>query len=423
MTSKPKLSRGASELLETVKHRYLDSQDFNGLHIATQRNSAEEVTSAIELAKAGLVEVIGESDYINIHIRPWPSKRSVAVQVQELRSLSDDDYGVCLYPTTSAMESVELPKRFEDSPFGRAMARGRSTLEIAFFSSDILESYRNDARFQFNMSDFGVSFVLSDEAYDDPDQPEKDQVMLLHLGFGYDMRQFDPKTPGSPIIRRVAAFYGDLKDLTPQHQQRWASFQVDADGVDPHPVWYASKMGTFPDGIGPFTRLTQELKYINDLFQNVWGVNLFRVNALPEDFGWILRADQREWDHFIHSFDKLLSDNIDASALDAAAAPLVNSNGDRVGTLGRLELFMTINRVSPDIAKQILRPLREVRSARQKPAHALRANLTDLTYVRKQMELLHDVNEALINLRDWLSTHPRNRKWHEEWPDAKDYSI
>ena len=54
---------------------------------------------------------------------------------------------------------------------------------------------------------------------------------------------------------------------------------------------------------------------------------------LPDDFGWILRADQREWDHFIHSFDKLLSDNIDGAALDKAKVPRENERNDRLGTL------------------------------------------------------------------------------------------
>lgn len=423
MTPKEELSPAARELLKKVKRRYMGSRDFNGLHIQARRVLDEEIVAAIALANAGLIEVVGATDYLNIHIRPWPSRRSVATQVQELRELSVGDYGVCLYPTYAAMKRVKLPKRFEDAPFSRAMARGRSTLELAFFSSDVLEGYRNDARYRFGMGDFGINFGLSDEAYDDHDQPAKDRVGLLHLGFGYDMRQYDPDISDSPIIRRVAAFYGDLDDLTPEHQQRWASFQIDAEGVDPHPVWYASQMGNWPDGIGPFARLSQELEYIGDLFEQVWGARLFRTHDLPNDFGWILRADQREWDHFIHSFDKLLSENITSSALDKATAPLVNFKGDRVGTLGRLEQLMISNQVSPNKAKWALKPLKEVRSARQKPAHALRTNLTDRTLVRKQMELLHDVNEVLINIRQWLSSHPQNSGWKEKWPDAKDYPI
>ena len=421
MASKDDLTTSARELLKNVKRRYMESRDFNGLHLNTSRNSPEEINAAVELVNAGLIEVVGPGDYLNIHIRPWPSRRAVTEQVDELRGLSAEDYGVCVYPKAKALKRSKLPRKFEDAPFARAMARGRSTLELTFFSPDVLEGYRNDARYRFGMGDFGINFFLSDEAYDN--QPEKDHVSLMHLGFAYDMRQYDQEVPDTPIIRRVAAFYGDLKNLTPEHQQRWASFQLDDEGIDPHPVWYASQMGHWPDGIGPFARLAQELEAISDLFEKVWGARLFRSHELPEDFGWILRADQREWDHFIHSFDKLLSDNIDGGALDLAKVPKVSERGDRLGTLGRLELFMTMHNVKADVAKWALKPLRAIRAARQKPAHALRSNVSDHTLVRKQRDLLRDVNEVLINIREWLSSHPQNQGWKNPWPDAKDYFL
>lgn len=215
------------------------------MHVSSTRNSRDEIEAATELANAGLVEVVGPGDYPNIHIRPWPSRRTIDEQIEELRGLSDDDYGD---PTTKTLKGKKLPKRFEDAPFARAMARGRSTLELAFFSSDVLEGHRNDARYRFGMSDFGINFGLSDEAYDDRDQPKKDRVGLMYLGFAYDMRQNNHNVPDAPIIRRVAAFYGDLDDMTPEHQQRWASYQVDDEGISPHRVWYGSQMGHWPDG-------------------------------------------------------------------------------------------------------------------------------------------------------------------------------
>jgi hypothetical protein len=423
MAKKPDLSPAARDLLKAVKKRYVKSRDFNGLHIRPDRTSSGEIQAAVELVEAGLVQVVSPADYMNIHIRPWPSRRTPAMQIEELRELSAGDYGVALYPMAKAMKHVKLPAKYDDAPFSRAMARGRSTLEVAFFSSDVLEGYRNDAKFRFGMSDFGINFWLTDDAHDQDDHLGKDDVSLIHLGFAYDMTKYVPKDPESVILRRVAAFYGDLDDLTPEHQQRWSSYQVDADGVDPHPVWFSSQMGNWPDGIGPFARFAQELENIGDLFESVWGKRLFKTHETPEDFGWILRADQREWDHFIHSLDKLLSDNIDSSALDRAGIMKTNAAGQQLGTLARLELFMTTNHVQPDRAKWALAPLRQVRAARQKPAHSLRTNVTDGTFVHKQMRLMHDVDEVLINIRQWLSSHPRNREWADPTSGLKDYPI
>ena len=33
------------------------------------------------------------------------------------------------------------------------------------------------------------------------------------------------------------------------------------------------------------------------------------------------------------------------------------------------------------------------------------------------------IDEVLINIRQWLASHPQNRGWKERWPEAKDYPI
>src|SRR6478736_1326841 len=103
MTAKVPLSRNARDLLKEVKRRYLKSRDFNGLHIRRGRASDEQIEAAVELVEAGLVQVVGQDDYMNIHIRPWPSRRTPVKQMEELRELSEEDYGVALYPMPKAM--------------------------------------------------------------------------------------------------------------------------------------------------------------------------------------------------------------------------------------------------------------------------------------------------------------------------------
>lgn len=417
------LSKNAEELLELVRARYIDSRDFNGFYISGRSVDPEQIAAAIELLDADLVQVVGQSDYMNIHIRPWPSWRSATDQREELEQLNPDMYGVCLYPTSKGMKGVRLPKKFKNSPYSIAMAKGRSTLELAYFSTDVLEPYRNDARYLFSIDDFGVNMGIGDDAYLDETEPEKDKVTLWHIGFAYDLSKYVSGDPDSPIIRRVAAFYGDLDDLSPEHQQRWASYQVEDQNLSPHPVWFASQMGNWPDGIGPFQRLFQELQYINVLFERVWNISLFKDSNKPKELGWILRPDQREWDDFISQLDKVLSENIQTGALDTAGVPKKNSHGDSIGTLARLHLFMTMNKVDDEKATWALKPLRDVRTARMKPAHTLRTNITNKTFVRKQVKLLHDVNEVLINIRQWLASHPKNKDWKENWPDLRDYPF
>jgi hypothetical protein len=419
------LSDAAKLLLAEVRDRYLNSGDFNGFYLAGRGTDSVVVDAAVELLDHGLIQVVGENDYINIHIRPWPSRRTVDAQRDELRALAPEIYGVCLYPTAAGMKGVRMPKRFKDSPYSLEMARGRSTLELTFFSADVLEPYRNDPRFHFDYSDFGVNMGIGDDAYLDDGEPQRDKFGLSHIGFAYDLSGFDPDDPDSPIVRRVAAFYGDLADITPEHQQRWRTYEVPRDGLYPHPVWWGAQMGHWPDGLGPFDRLFYELDNISDLFERVWGKPILTTVKRPSEFGWILRPSQREWDEFIVQLDKVLSENLSHAALNAAGVLKHDGSGNSMGTLSRLESFMVSNRVAADRAKEVLRPLRAVRSARQKPAHALRKNVTDKTFVHRQVDLLHDVNESLLAMRYWLASHPKNREsWKPRFDeDEKDYRF
>lgn len=46
MAAKDDLSLSAREMLKKVKRRYMESRDFNGLHISTTRNSHNEIEAA-----------------------------------------------------------------------------------------------------------------------------------------------------------------------------------------------------------------------------------------------------------------------------------------------------------------------------------------------------------------------------------------
>jgi hypothetical protein len=396
-------------LLAAVRDKYLTSPEFNGLHIDATFDKPL-LSAAADLVRAGLVQVMSGDDYLNIHIRPWPSRRSVESQVSSLEALSDGDYGVALYPTELGMKDVDLPEQFAGRPYDEAVARGRGVLETAFFDLGVLEPYRNDPRYHFSYHDFGANMSVSDDVYVDQTEPERDKVSLSHIGFAYDVRQYNPDEPESHLVRRVAVFYGDLARLTAEHQHRWKSYQVNDDDLSPHPVWFGTQMGHWPDGSGPFTRLHAELANINSLWENAFSAPpLFRTTEQPRELGWLLRPAQRDWDEFVHQLDKLLSDNIDSKALDAARAPTINAAGDKVGTLGRLYEFMVQHKVNPSAARTIMKPLRDVREARQRPAHSLKPNATDRAYIRKQVDLLWEVNQSLVNIQDWLSTHPKNR--------------
>lgn len=292
------------------------------------------------------------------------------------------------------------------------MASGRGTLELAYFQFEVLEQYRNDPRFFFRFGDFGADTTTSDQTFLDAGEPEHDKVAMAHIGFAYDLSGYDANDVESPIVRRVCAFYGDLAKLSPTHQQRWKTYEV-APTLQPHPVWWAQQMGHWPDGLGPFERLFYELENLNALFAAAFGQDLFRSTDRPDDFGWILRPAQRDWDDFVHTFDKVLSDNMRHDGLTAAGAPRQDATGQNLGTIVRLGRLLEAHGISEADSKFVLQPIREVRQARQAPAHALRQNVTDRTLVHKQIALLGQVNRMLTSLREFFQSHPANRGWTE----------
>ena len=407
-------------LLNDVRNFYLNSGDFNGLPLRPNA-SESDIAEAIELTRQGLVQVVDSEDYINPHIRPWQSLRSVDDQVRSLTTLKEaDEYGLaCLYPTAKGMKGVRLPRRYSDRPYEKELAKGTGVLELAYFTPDVLEFYRNDPRYHCRIGDFSVYMSVSNDVYGDDGEPDKDKVSLEHAGFAYDLSKFDKKDPESPIVRRLAVFVGDLARLSPEHQQRWKTYQVDSAGLKPHPTWFANQMGHWTDDIGPFQRFFAELKNINSLYQLAFGQDLFITTDRPDDMGWILRASQREWDEQIVLLDKLLSDNVRHEALDAANVPRKDSDGNNMGTIQRLHKLMELTKLDSTIVQSTLKPLRDVRSARQKPAHAIRKNLSNKTFVHKQVALMGQVDNSLLSLRTWLTSHPNADTWKPEFEDDR----
>ncbi len=401
-----------SALLEEVVKQYLESRDFNGYYF--HKASATVLAEAKKLLNEGFVQVVDENDYPNPHIRPWRSKRSTEDQLRSLEEATTGEYGACLYPTASALEGRLPPELYTDQPYRRRMAEGGGTLELAYFQFEVLETYRNDPRFEFRFYDFGAETIVSNDTYVDDTEPEHDKTSIRHIGFAYDLSKYKADDPDTPIVRRVCAFLGDLAKLTPLHQVRWSTYEVPiTETLKPHPVWWGQQMGHWPDGLGPFDRFFFELRTWDELHARITGVNLLKTTERPREFGWMLRPSQHEFDLFVHQLDKLLSDNIQHAALDALRVPRKDSNGASLGSLKRLDMLLESRRISKSARDAVLKPLRNVRQARQKPAHSLSTNVNSATFVRRQADLLEEVNESLVLLRSFWQRHRANADWEE----------
>lgn len=395
-------------LLDTIVAFYVESGDFNGLPVDSETLTSAQIDEARRLVQDGFVHVVTGEDYLNMHIRPWASQRTVEAQVTDL-----DEVGsratACLYPTVQAMEGRPEPGRWPDEPYRRRMAAGAGTLELAYFSVDVIEQYRNDPRYHYWFDDFEVLLGINDDAYLDEDEREADKIPSTRVGFAYDTTTLR----SAAVTRYVCTFFGDLIELTPEHQQRWQTYEREpTDSTAPHPMWWKMQMGHWPDAKGPFTRITLELEAVNELFILITGKSLFRTTDRPREWGWVIRPTTQEWHQFVLATDKLLSENINQRALDAVEAPTEGADGNRLGSLNRLIEFLRVSgSFSDELLDAIGGPLKRVRKARQEPAHKLTVAGTDATLTAQQRDLLAEIGDALQLLREVLAKHPACTEW------------
>jgi hypothetical protein len=396
------------DVLDMVVSAYIESGDFNGLRVDATTFSQEQLEEARRLVGAGLLQVVSQQDYLNPHIRPWASRRTLEDQVADLGRVGDGG-SACLYPTPEAMEGRPELLRWPDEPYRQRLAAGAGTLELAYFSVDVIEHYRNDPRYHYQFGDFEVRFGIGDEAYVDERERSADKIHSLRVGFAYDRTTIR----ANAVTRFTCAFIGDLADLTAEHQQRWRTYEVDRnENTGPHPVWWAMQMGHWPKGIGPFQRIVGEIRAINELFHLIAGRDLFKTSEPLREWGWVLRSSTSEWHQFLLATDKLISENIDHAVLTAVKVDRKNPDGTDAGSLNRLAWFLRDSTPCPeDLVAKIITPLKRVRKERQKPAHALVVAATDATLTAQQRDLLSEVGGALHLLREVLAMHPDASGW------------
>lgn len=404
--------------LDDIVRFYLDSGDYNGLPLGRAPDGWDH-NRVRALVAGGLVQVVTDDDYPNMHIRPWPSRRTVEQQADDLDVALAGDGTCCLYPTPLSMK--HRVTGLDDRPYEEMVAGGAGVLELVYFELAAVEAYRNDPRYGFQLDDFGFTFGIADDAYFDDATPEHDKIHTVRAGFAFDKELMLARS--DDVVRYGCAFLTDLWRLSPRHQQRLKTWAVGSTGLLPHPSWWEMQMGEWGDHIGLFDKILGEMEALNEIWNIFFSAPLFRTTDRPREWGWLLRASTNEWEAFVHTTDKLLSDNLSKFGLDAAEAPVRDDKDNQLGTIGRLEhLLITKTTADPKEIRDVLRPLREVRQQRQRPAHGTAEPLTDRTVYHRQRALLIDVAQCLETLRRFMARQAKVRRtgwtpndWLDKW--------
>lgn len=388
------------EILRATVRQYLESGDFNGwgtFHLEDPR----EIQAVIELIEDRLVDIITHEDDENIHIKRH-DPRSPEVQVERLRRPGEPAHG-CLYPTA---EALRLTGVVHDAtrPYTSALREGAPQLDFRAFRPDVLEQYRNDPRYRYEVDDIhGTIFRQYPNAEDDE---------FHKFGFA-----FDPE-----INRYVAAFLRYLNDLSPEQQQSWHRFEVDGDfGL--HPDYYrTSILGQFPERVSIFDAFLKEKRVINEMCVCMDKPALFRSNydayRRPAGFGFLIRPTSAEYSAFCLLLDQLLSDDLNRDFFrgDVEMEERGRMENGRVivqpkGTIRLLDEWIDGNfrTDDEDFRRDLMTGFRIVRQARQRPAHQIEDNVLDEVYYQQQRDLIRVAYTSVRTLRQCFANYPRCR--------------
>jgi hypothetical protein len=277
------------------------------------------------------------------------------------------------------------------------------------FDLSVLEAYRNDPRYSYATDDIRGQIYIKAEGYESPQFPERDKILLETFGFADD----------DGFNRAVAVFLRYLADLTPEHQQIWKAKEV-AGNYRLHPDYYRTDVvGNMPEAYSIFTVFLTELALINRMADAMGRPHLFREDGShkPRHFGSLLRSTLAEFNNFVLTLDKLLSDNINREFF-AGDVPYESEieRGDGktiVQQKGSLQILndwvaYALDNPNPDNWKWAYETLRRVRKLRQMPAHALNEDVFNSQYFKQYFghflaKGVHKTGHELVECE--LTTH------------------
>lgn len=388
--------------LKAVVDFFTKSHDFNGIP-ASQLPVQNVRAAAIELVRDGKVDAVFTN---NPHVKHFDAE-PVHDQVQKLDAATDWNF-VCLYPSPAVLAQVVDRSLYDGRPFTLRLALGVGQLEFLAFDLMVLEHYRNDPRYHYDSDDVSGSIGVTDEHYHSDRMRDADKVLLQTFGFCYD----------EDLNRGVAVFLRYLSDLSPEHQQVWAARMLTGD-YKLHPGYFdASILGRRPKGIPIFKAFLHEQRHINEIAKLVGRAPLFReefVDDKPKGFGFLIRPTLREFNEFVQTLDKLMSDNINVDFFGGEVErEVLETRGDGVvvarpkGTIAMLDEWTRRTHPPGDQPQidEMLSTFRKVRKLRQAPAHAIRDDEFDQKYFKEQRELMMAAYDTVRAIRLMLSEHP-----------------
>ena len=409
-----------SHLMDEATAFYLGSTDFNGypchkIRCLHKLSEDELKTLLYELVEQGKGSLVFGDIHPNPYIRAFHDEPK-AKQLDKLKSQSLDH--VCLYPTSDHLKNVVDVNKYKQEPYTLELALGSGQLEFRVFDLSVLEIYRNDPRYYYMNDEINGKICINDEFYLSSGIPERDKILLGTFGFAYD----------HDLNRAVAVCLRYLRKMSSEHQQIWKSKEL-IGSYKLHPGYRNSILGNWSGKISIFAAFVTELNLINNICDFMGKPRLFKEDFYenrPRNFYFLVRPTLEEYNSFIHTLDKMMSDNIDKKFFIGEVSDTseeTRTDGKIIvthkGTITMLDEWLNISALSDSrLVEDLISMFRKVRTLRQKPAHVIRPNVFDQKFFHLQRELIVAAYKAVRTLRLIFTNHPLVRAAKIDIPDA-----
>lgn len=400
------------QILHDITAAYLSSNDFNGLPVMQllSRHGLDETQlrdTLRSLVETDAMALVFGDIHPNPHVRALPDEPKEAQLMKLESSLS---VYTCGYPTKGRLAKVVDSSDYAGRPYTLSLALGEPHLDLKAFDLSVLEFYRNDPRYSYTTND--ISGYIS--THHDAEQPgshlERDQIYLQRFGFCYD----------DDLNRAVAVPIRYLANLTPEHQQMWKTRELSGN-YTPHPDYDRQRRGLWGESISIFDAFIAELELVNRMCSLMSRPPLFThtfEQDRPRGFAFLIRPTLDEFNDFVLTLDKMMSENIDKRFFSGEVSDQEEyERGDGKveirprGTITMLEEWLRTHFDTPDRKplEEMIASFREVRQMRQKPAHGVNPNTFDQKYFHEQRALIIRAYSAVRALRLTFANWPEVR--------------
>ncbi len=388
-------------VLNEVTEYYLNSKDFNGLPIYIMKNYDYNILC--NLIDENSIEVLSDKEVINPHIKAM--ELDIPKEKQKANIRNKENHTV-LYPTKEALKNTNIEYT---SPYTKIMKKGEKQFKIVYFDIEILERYINNPK-----------FIVMDNGYRGKIYPKdeycQDDTINNEYIKDYGMAYID----GEKINRAIGVFICDLSSLSSRKQMLWKGFELlNQDQCKINSGFVENLIeGKWVTKVWIFHALIEEMKVINNqceamqipkLFNKTFGTH---YTEMPEGYRNIFLPSLKNYYDFVLVLEKMVVHNISYKTFQKKA-PYISSverkdkDGKDKGSLVMFDEWLDKNiATNENTSEIIIKPLRNIRKIRQKPAHELTSNEYDISLYQKQIDLVNEAYTAVRDIRLFFSNHP-----------------